>query len=150
MHWDRWDDVCIRRQGWQSSVHWGNPVNWAHDWTNRPEVIWNCLPLGSLNQRLSLFFFPFVRRKLESPRWKRWCAVGPQAAVQLANYWSVVRPDSLPERLVEGAGLQQMFCCLTASTTMALLCMANAEFGVYVVVGVVVACHLLHCMFGLA
>ena len=33
-----------------------------------------------------------------------------------------------------------MFCCLTASTAMALLCMAKAEFGLQVIVEVVVAC----------
>ena len=49
---------------------------------------------------------------------------------QLAGYGSVVWPDSLPEWLVGGAGLQWMFCCLTASTARALLCMANAEFGI--------------------
>ena len=33
-----------------------------------------------------------------------------------------------------------MFCCLTASTARALLCMADAEFGIQVIVGAVVAC----------
>ena len=33
-----------------------------------------------------------------------------------------------------------MFCCLTASTTRARLCMANAEFGIQVIVEAVVAC----------
>ena len=33
-----------------------------------------------------------------------------------------------------------MFCCLTASTTRALLCMTNAEFGIQVIVEAVVAC----------
>ena len=33
-----------------------------------------------------------------------------------------------------------MFCCLTASTTRALLCMANAELGIQVIVDAVVAC----------
>ena len=33
-----------------------------------------------------------------------------------------------------------MFCCLTASTARALLCMANAKFGIQVIVQVVVAC----------
>ena len=33
-----------------------------------------------------------------------------------------------------------MFCCLTASTARALLCMANAEFGILVIVEAVVAC----------
>ena len=33
-----------------------------------------------------------------------------------------------------------MFCCLTASTARALLCMANAEFGIQVIVEAVVAC----------
>ena len=33
-----------------------------------------------------------------------------------------------------------MFCCLTASTARALLCMADAEFGVQVIVEAVVAC----------
>ena len=41
----------------------------------------------------------------------------------------MIRLDYVPERLVEGAGLQQMFC-LTASTMKALLCMADAKFGV--------------------
>ena len=54
----------------------------------------------------------------------------PQASVELAGYGSVVWPDSLSEWLVDGAGLQQMFCCLTASTARALLRMANAEFGI--------------------
>ena len=54
----------------------------------------------------------------------------PQASVELAGYGSVVWPDSLSEWLVDGAGLQYMFCCLAASTARALLCMANAEFGI--------------------
>ena len=33
-----------------------------------------------------------------------------------------------------------MFCCLTASTARALLCMADVEFGKQVIVGAVVAC----------
>ena len=33
-----------------------------------------------------------------------------------------------------------MFCCLTASTARALLCMADAEFGIQVIVEAVVAC----------
>ena len=33
-----------------------------------------------------------------------------------------------------------MFCCVTASTARALLCMANAEFGIQVIVEAVVAC----------
>ena len=33
-----------------------------------------------------------------------------------------------------------MFCCLTASTARALLCIANAEFRISVIVEVVVAC----------
>ena len=33
-----------------------------------------------------------------------------------------------------------MFCCLTVSTARALLCMANAEFGIQVIVEEVVAC----------
>ena len=37
----------------------------------------------------------------------------------------MVWPDSLSEWLVDGAGLQQMFCCLTASTARAMLCMAD-------------------------
>ena len=41
--------------------------------------------------------------------------------------------DSLSEWLVDGAGLQQMFCCLTAS-------MAEAEFGIQVTDEVVMAC----------
>ena len=43
----------------------------------------------------------------------------PQASVELAVYWSVVWPYSLSERLVDGAGLQLTFCCLTASTAKA-------------------------------
>ena len=31
-------------------------------------------------------------------------------------------------------------CCLTASTTRALFCMADAEFGIQVIVEAVVAC----------
>ena len=58
----------------------------------------------------------------------------PQAIVQLAGYGSVVWPDSLSEWLRDGAGLQQMFCCLTASTTRALLCVADVEFGIQVIV----------------
>ena len=34
-----------------------------------------------------------------------------------------------------------MFCCLTASTTRALLCMADAKFRIQVMVQMVVACH---------
>ena len=49
--------------------------------------------------------------------------------------WTV----SLSEWLVDGAGLQQMFCCLTASTARALLCMADAEFGIQVIVEAAVA-----------
>ena len=33
-----------------------------------------------------------------------------------------------------------MFCCLTASTTRALLCMADAKFGIQVIAKAVVAC----------
>ena len=33
-----------------------------------------------------------------------------------------------------------MFCCLTASTARALLCIANSEFGIHVIVEEVVAC----------
>ena len=33
-----------------------------------------------------------------------------------------------------------MFCCLTASTARAPLCMANAEFGIQVMVEAVVVC----------
>ena len=33
-----------------------------------------------------------------------------------------------------------MFCCLTASTAKALLCMADAKFGIQVTVEAVVAC----------
>ena len=33
-----------------------------------------------------------------------------------------------------------MFCCLTASTARTLLCMANAGFGIQVIVEAVVAC----------
>ena len=64
----------------------------------------------------------------------------PQATVELAGYGSVVWPDSLSEQLLEGAGLQQIFCCLTTSTARALLCMAGAEFRIQVMVGAVVAC----------
>ena len=52
----------------------------------------------------------------------------------------MVWPDSISESLVEGAGLQQMFCCLTAITARALLCMADAEFGIQVIAEAVVAC----------
>ena len=48
---------------------------------------------------------------------------------KLAGCESVVWPDSLSEWLVDGAGLQQKFCCLTASNARALLCVADAEFG---------------------
>ena len=54
----------------------------------------------------------------------------PQASVEPAGYRSVVWPDSLSEWLVDGSGLQQMLCCLTASTARALLCVANEEFGI--------------------
>ena len=64
----------------------------------------------------------------------------PQASVKLAGYGSVVWPDSLSEWLVGGAGLQQIFCCLTASTARALLCIAYVEFGIQVIVEAVVAC----------
>ena len=33
-----------------------------------------------------------------------------------------------------------MFCCLTASSARALLCMADVEFGIQVIVEAVVAC----------
>ena len=39
----------------------------------------------------------------------------PRATVELAGYGSVVWPDSLSEWLVDGAGLQQMFRCLTST-----------------------------------
>ena len=52
----------------------------------------------------------------------------------------MVWPDSLSGWLVDGAGLQQMFCCLTASTTRALLCMNDGEFGIQVTVEAAVAC----------
>ena len=45
-----------------------------------------------------------------------------------------------PEYLEEGAGLQQMFCCLLASTTRALLCMADEEFRIQVMAETVLAC----------
>ena len=61
----------------------------------------------------------------------------PQATVELAGYGSVFWPDSLSGWPVDGAGL--MFCCLTASTARALLCMADAEFGIQVTVEAVVA-----------
>ena len=64
----------------------------------------------------------------------------PQATVKLLGYESVVWPDSLSEWLVDGAGLQQMFYCLTASTARALLCMADVEFRIQVMAEVVVAC----------
>ena len=54
----------------------------------------------------------------------------PQATVELAGYGSVVWPDSRSEWLVDRAGLQWTFCCLTASTARALLCMADEEFGI--------------------
>ena len=54
----------------------------------------------------------------------------PQASVEPAGYRSVVWPDSLSEWLVDGAGLQQMFCCLTFSTARALLFIASEEFGI--------------------
>ena len=65
----------------------------------------------------------------------------PQASVELADYGSVVWPDSLSEWLVDGTGLQRI-CCLTASTARALLCIANAEFGIQVIVEAFLACHL--------
>ena len=49
----------------------------------------------------------------------------PHATEEFAG-GSVVWPDSLSEWLVDGAGLQHMFCSLTASTARALLCMADA------------------------
>ena len=64
----------------------------------------------------------------------------PQASVELQGHGSVIWPDSLSEWLVDGAGLQQMLCCLTASTARALLCIASAEFGIQVIVEEVVAC----------
>ena len=64
----------------------------------------------------------------------------PQATVELAGFDSVVWPDSLSEQLVERAGLQQTFSCLTASTAKALLCMADAEFRIQVMVEAVVVC----------
>ena len=51
-----------------------------------------------------------------------------------------VWPDFLSEWLVERAGLQQMFCCLTTSTSRALFCMADAEFRIQVMIEAVVAC----------
>ena len=70
----------------------------------------------------------------------------PQASADLAGYGSVVWPDSLSEWLVDGAGLQKMFCCSTAGTARALLCMANAEFGIQVTDEAVVACTIpLYC-----
>ena len=44
-----------------------------------------------------------------------------QATVELLGHCLVVRPYPLSERLVEGAGLEQMFCCLTSSPAGALL-----------------------------
>ena len=49
-----------------------------------------------------------------------------QTTAELLNHWGVVWLDSFPERLIERAGLQQIFSCLTASTARALLCMASA------------------------
>ena len=65
---------------------------------------------------------------------------GPLTTVELAGYGSVLWPDSISEWLVDGAGLQQMFCCLTASTARALLCMADVEFGIRATGEAVVAC----------
>ena len=70
----------------------------------------------------------------------------PHATVESAGYGSVVWPDSLSEWLVDGAGLQQMFCCLSTSTARALLCMVDVEFGIQVIIEVVVACpERKHC-----
>ena len=58
----------------------------------------------------------------------------------------MIWPESLLEELIEGAGLQHMFCSLTASTTRALLCMADTEFKLWVVAEVVVECpEAEHC-----
>ena len=43
----------------------------------------------------------------------------------------MVWPDSLSGWLLDRAGLQQLFCCLTANTARALLCMADAEFRIH-------------------
>ena len=43
------------------------------------------------------------------------------AARDLASYWGVVWPDYLAEGLKALAGLQLLFCCLTASTSRSLL-----------------------------
>ena len=53
-----------------------------------------------------------------------------QTATQLESHWDVVWLDALSEQLVEGARLQQMFCCLAASTSRVLLHIANVDFGV--------------------
>ena len=66
----------------------------------------------------------------------------PQATVELAGYGIVVWPDSLCKWLIDGAGLQTIFCCLTASTARALLCIADGEFGIQTIVEAVVACPL--------
>ena len=64
----------------------------------------------------------------------------PQATVELVGYRSVVWPDSASEWLVDRAGLQQMLCCLIASTARALLCMADAQFRIQVIGEAVVDC----------
>ena len=40
----------------------------------------------------------------------------------------MIWPDSLSDWVVEGSGLQLMFCCLTTSTARAMLCVADVEF----------------------
>ena len=64
----------------------------------------------------------------------------PQATVDFAGYGSVVWSDSLSEQLVEGVEPQQVFCYLTASAARALFSMADAEFGIQVIVEALVAC----------
>ena len=55
----------------------------------------------------------------------------PQAIEEHAGYGTVVWPDSFSEKLAEGAGLQQIFCCLTTSTARALLLLADAGFRIW-------------------
>ena len=52
----------------------------------------------------------------------------------------MVWPDSLSEQLIDGAELQQMFCCLTASSARVMLCMADIVFRILVIAKAVVAC----------
>ena len=87
-----------------------------------------------------IFFFSFVKWKLQSPQ-QRWQYIVGSPGYHRAHGLRECGLARFPFWVaLEGAGLQQLFCCLTASTARVLLSMANGEFRIQVMVEAVVAC----------